>query len=179
MWHKALCFRKERCPCWKNVQTGASLPHIQRSQTSVHVLWVKYNVVISYRLMLPHIFQRRFPSKHLPAKTPHSTGYQSATACWQQTCTSIIQHESKRSTDNSEVTASNKGRFVCDWETPIVTPKCAKCIDVRQRVSGKWLLWILGFTDLHHMVTAAWGHALDERLSFCHDVFLLQSYKLS
>lgn len=41
-------FREERCPSWKNIQTGALSPHIQRSQTSVHVLWVKYNMIISY-----------------------------------------------------------------------------------------------------------------------------------
>lgn len=58
-------------------------------------------------------------------------------------------------------------------------PKCAKCIYARQSVRVKWLRWILGCTDLHHMVATASGPTLGEDLSFCYDVLIPQSYKLS
>lgn len=120
-------FREERCPCWKNIHTSALSPRIQRSQTSVHVLWVKYNVIISYRILLPHILQRRFPSKHLHAKTPQ---HWISVSCSMlaAACTSITQHEPNPSTDNSKVSASNKGLFVCDWGSPLWPPNAQNAL---------------------------------------------------
>lgn len=77
----------EKCCLWRKDVPAESIStpvHIHIALSPVCVLWIKYNIKMSYHILLSHILQRRFPNKRMPAKTPHSTGYRSAAACWQQ-----------------------------------------------------------------------------------------------